>query len=43
VLELLGGYVAHLTITENIDEYIVPPGLGNLSGVMGAIALAQTA
>jgi len=43
VLELLNGYVAHLTVTENIDEYIVPPGLGNLSGVMGAIALAQTA
>ncbi len=40
VLELLGHYVAHLTITENIDEYIVPPGLGKLSGVLGAIALA---
>ncbi len=34
-------YVNSPEITENIDNYIVPPGLGDLSGVLGAIALAQ--
>jgi fructokinase len=40
VLELLNGYVASESITGNIDNYIAPPGLGKLSGVLGAIALA---
>jgi fructokinase len=43
VLELLNGYVQSPAILEHIDEYIVPPGLGNNSGVLGAIALAQDA
>jgi fructokinase len=38
---LLNNYVNSPEITENIDNYIVPPGLGDLSGVLGAIALAQ--
>jgi len=37
----LNNYVNSPEITENIDNYIVPPGLGDLSGVLGAIALAQ--
>jgi fructokinase len=41
VLELLNGYVVSKTLLENIDDYIVPPGLGNQSGSMGAIALAM--
>ncbi len=41
VLHLLSGYVQSPTILEHIDEYIVPPGLGNRAGVLGAIALAQ--
>ena len=41
VLELLNGYVASKSLLEHIDEYIVPPGLGNQSGSMGAIALAM--
>ena len=39
VLNLLNGYVAHETITEHIDQYIVPPALGEDPGIMGAIKL----
>jgi fructokinase len=39
--ELLNGYVQSPQILERIDQYIVPPGLGNRAGVLGAIALAQ--
>lgn len=35
----LNGYVQHPAITENIDQYIVAPGLGSQAGVVGAIAL----
>jgi fructokinase len=41
VHELLNGYVASKNILENIDDYIVPPGLGTQSGSLGAIALAM--
>jgi len=40
VQQLLNGYVHSPQIIENIDQYIVPPALGNQSGVLGAIALA---
>jgi fructokinase len=40
---LLNGYVQVPQILEEIDDYIVPPGLGNRAGVLGAIALAQRA
>jgi fructokinase len=43
VRELLNGYLQTPVILEWIDEYIVPPGLGDRSGVLGAIALAQQA
>ena len=43
VRELLNGYVASKSIMENIDNYIVPPALGNQSGSLGAIALAMRA
>jgi fructokinase len=39
--ELLNGYVQSPEIIERIDRYIVPPGLGNRAGVLGAIALAE--
>ena len=39
VKELLGGYIAHPTIEEHIEEYIVAPALGENSGIMGAFAL----
>jgi fructokinase len=41
--QILNGYVQAPQILEQIDEYIVPPGLGNKAGVLGAIALAQHA
>lgn len=41
VQELLNGYVASKKISEDVDDYIVPPGLGNQSGSLGAIALAM--
>jgi fructokinase len=41
VRDLLNGYVSSKVITENIDDYIVPPGLGSQSGSLGAIALAM--
>jgi fructokinase len=39
--DLLNGYVQSPEIIERIDRYIVPPGLGNRAGVLGAIALAE--
>jgi fructokinase len=41
LLELLNGYVQAPEILEGMDDYVVPPGLGNRAGVLGAIALAQ--
>jgi len=41
VRELLNGYVSSKSILENIGTYILPPGLGNQSGSLGAIALAM--
>lgn len=38
--ELLNEYIETPEITEHIDEYIVPPTLGDNAGVLGAIALA---
>ncbi|WP_399538539.1 hypothetical protein [uncultured Paenibacillus sp.] len=33
------GYVSSKAILEDIDTYIVPPGLGDNSGLCGALAL----
>jgi fructokinase len=41
VQQLLNGYVQSPAIQRDIDSYIVPPGLGDHSGVLGAFALAQ--
>jgi fructokinase len=43
VKRLLNGYIRSPMSLEKIDEYIVPPGLGNQAGVLGAIVLAQRA
>ncbi len=42
--EILAGYIASPALNESgIEDYIVPPVLGDEAGVCGAIALAQTA
>ena len=41
--ENLNEYVQHTAILQDVDKYVVSPGLGNRAGVLGAIALAQTA
>jgi fructokinase len=41
VVNLLNGYIQSNEILEEIDSYIVPPGLGDNAGLAGAIALAQ--
>lgn len=43
VQELLNGYIQAEAIVHGIDAYIVPPALGNRSGALGAIALAELA
>lgn len=43
VLELLNGYVQSKHILDQIDTYIVPPGLGNRAGSLGAIFMAMRA
>jgi fructokinase len=41
VVSLLNNYVHVAAITERINDYIVAPKLGDMAGVIGAIALAQ--
>jgi len=41
VQTILNGYVRHPAVLDEIDAYIVPPGLGDQAGVLGGIALAQ--
>ena len=41
VREILAGYIETPVISEHTDRFIVPPGLGNRAGVLGAIALAE--
>ncbi|HNR30283.1 MAG TPA: ROK family protein [Candidatus Hydrogenedentes bacterium] len=43
VLRLLNNYIRQPTLMEDIDGFLVSPGLGNRAGVLGAIALAQEA
>lgn len=43
VVEMLNGYIQSEAIVDQIDTFIVPPGLGDRSGVVGALELAQRA
>lgn len=40
VRENLNGYITSPVITGDMDEYIVAPGLGKRSGILGAMAMA---
>jgi fructokinase len=42
VVQLLNNYIGSPEINERIDDYIVMPALGDMAGVLGAIALAQS-
>ncbi|MDQ0113795.1 ROK family protein [Paenibacillus harenae] len=39
----LNGYVSAKAVLDNIDDYIVPPGLGDNAGLCGALALGLQA
>jgi fructokinase len=41
--DLLNGYIPSMLLSEGIDEYVVLPRLGDRSGVVGALALAEKA
>jgi fructokinase len=43
VLRLQNNYLRHPILQQNIASYIVPPGLGTHSGVLGALELAKLA
>ena len=43
VVELLHGYGVTDEIVDSMDDYIVPPALGDDSGIAGAFALAEMA
>ena len=43
VKRLLNSYVSHEMILESIDDYIVPPALGEDPGIKGAIRLGVLA
>jgi fructokinase len=43
VQRVLAGYVRHDYILSQIDDYIVPPGLGDNAGLSGALALGLQA
>ena len=43
LLELLNGYIQSRDLIDNIDDYVVRPKLGNLSGILGGLVLAEAA
>ena len=43
VLSRLNGYINTPAILDHIDDYIVPPALGNQAGMLGALVLALRA
>jgi fructokinase len=42
VRQLLNDYIQVAALTAQLDDYIVPPALGDRAGVLGALALAHT-
>jgi len=42
VNDIVNGYISSPVFAGTLDKYIVPPALGNRSGILGALALAKT-
>lgn len=42
-VQVLNGYIQSPAIIENINEYLVLPGLGDKAGILGAMVLAEQA
>ncbi len=43
VQTVLAGYIHHPAVEREVETFIVPPGLGNRAGALGALALAMDA
>jgi fructokinase len=43
LIRLLNGYVRSKELIENMEQYVVPPKLGNRAGIAGALVLAEQA
>ena len=43
LVQILNGYVRSDDLVERVDQYVVPPKLGNRSGIAGALVLAEKA
>jgi len=43
LIRLLNGYVRSKDLLENVEQYVVPPKLGNRAGIAGALVLAEQA
>lgn len=43
LVRLNGSYIVHSALRDEVDRYVVAPGLGDRSGVMGALELAREA
>jgi fructokinase len=43
LVQLLNGYVQSKELIERVDQYVVPPSLGNRVGIAGALVLAEQA
>jgi fructokinase len=43
LIDLLGGYLDHPGLADGLEQYVTAPGLGDLSGVLGAAELARAA
>lgn len=41
-LSIAAGYISHPLVLHHIEDFIVPPGLGNNAGVFGAVGIAMT-
>lgn len=43
LVEILNGYIRSKDLTQKLDQYVVPPKLGNRAGIAGALVLAEQA